>query len=462
MKLTERVVATLGPRLKKNPAHDADFVAEYMTSDGGGLYLSVKGSGHKSWFYIYTSKLSGGREKIGLGGYPAVSLEDARHAAASQRRLLALGVDPRQEHDKKKDAARLERDKERYTIKSLGDAWHQREKTARQWSEGHASRQLALLENHVYPHIGGRYIGDVTEPVVARLLQRVVANGYGETAMRVRGALRDVYEYACGVGALKSDENFMRLGTNIGGLKKPASRSFAAFDVADPEHRRGLVGEFMRRIRGYQGRGPIVHVALCLSPYLGQRPGQYRRMRWEQLDLKAWLWTCPPQIMKQSTEAKNDPRTLPHLVPLPRQAVELLEFLRPITGATGEGYVFPGQRPGRSISENTVNAALRALGYDTKTEITGHGVRSLLQTLSQDDLDIPVAWSDRHLAHKPHGPLGARYDRSAFVDQRFELVQKYADLLDYLADTAGPGAPNPIQRVRQQGKIIEIRAARAA
>lgn len=454
----------MGPRLKKNPAHPADYTAEYMVSDGGGLYLGVKASGHKSWHYIYTSKITGKREKLGLGGYPAVSLVDARHAAAAQRRLQALGVDPRQEREKEKEAIRLERDKVRYTIKQLGDAWHTQEKVARRWSEGHSSRQLALLTNHVYPHLGQHYIGDVTEPMVAKTLRRAKAAGIEETAMRVRGVLRDVYAYACGIGALKSEENFMRSGDNIGGLKKPKSKRFPAFDSADPEVRKELVGDFMRRIRGYRGRGPVVHVALCLLPYLGQRPGQYRRMRWEELDLQAWMWTCPPQIMKQSTDEKEDPRTLPHLVPLPRQAVELLEFLRPITGATGEGYVFAGQRPGRPISENTINAALRTLGYDTKTEITGHGVRALLQTMSQDDLDIPVEWSDRHLAHKPRGPLGASYDRAGFLDQRFGLVQRYADLLDYLADTAGPGAPNPIQRVRRQGKIVEIRpgAARAA
>ncbi len=451
-RLTDKQVSTAQPSLrKKDPKNNKDFV-ETALSDGGGLYLVIKARGTKSWMFLYTSKLTGKQEKLGLGGYPNVSLQIARRLATAERERLALGTDPKAAKDEHKAEIQRERDKERFTFKQLADAWRVESRKDRNWSEGHDSRQYALLVNHVFPYVGGKYIVDISEPEIVDLLRRVWDSDKKETSMRVRGIVRAVYSYGCGVGALPNTSDFMRFSDNVGRLKKPRVRSFAA--LIDP----GDVGKLMRDIRGYEGRGPIVKAALNLLPLLAQRQGQFRRMRWEDTDLEGWLWTCPPQIMKISQEDKDDPRTRPHLVPLPRQAVDILTELKPITGATGTGLVFPSPtKKGQPISENSLGSALRALGYNTQTQITPHGFRTVMQTLTQEALNLPKAWSDRHLAHKPSGPLSDRYDRAQFLYQRFDMVQKYADYLDYLADTAGPGAPHPEINVRQAGKVVSIK-----
>jgi len=405
---------------------------EYTLNDGGGLLLVVKPTGSRAWVFRYGAA---GRKKSGLGVYPAVSLKKARSAARAMRELLDHGIDPIE--DKRKARAAEAEQEAVPTFKELGDAYIDEAKKDYQWSEGHEVRQRALLVNHAYPYLGKKKIVDITEPQVAQVVRRVWSNGARETAGRVRGIIREVYAYACGQGHLDSSLNFMRFSDNVGRIKKPKTQHYPA--LFEPAR----VGQLMRDLAGYQGRGPLVGSMLRLLPYLGQRTGQVRRMDWEQIDIDAATWTCPPQIMKASTAVKNDPRTKAHVVPLPRQAVEILKQLQPLTGP--EGLVFPSMRKkGQPLSDNTINAALRSLGYDTTTELTGHGFRSMMQTLTQEELGYVKAVSDRHLAHKPReGGLSDSYDRATLLPQRKAMVQDYADLLDRWADEEGPGAPHP-------------------
>lgn len=408
---------------------------EQALNDGGGLTFIIRSlarGGGKAWLLRY--QFDGKSKRTGLGAYPQVSLKSARAAARAARAQVEKGLDPIEE--KKKARAVVEEKRAQPDFKELGDAYIKEARVDYKWSNGHHSRQLALLVNHVYPYLGKKKITDISEPQVAQVVRRVWTNGAKETAGRVRGLIREVFAYACGQGYLQSSLDFMRFSDNIGRIKKPKVHHFSALFA--PER----VGQLMRDLAGYAGRGPLVGCMLRLLPYLGQRVGQVRLMEWGQLDLKRGMWTCPPQIMKQLTEDKNDPRTKPHVVPLPRQAIEILRELEPITGP--RGLVFPSLRKrGQPLSDNTVNAALRSLGYDTKTELTGHGFRSMMQTISIGmGYEKPV--SDRHLAHKPReGGLSDSYDRATLLPQRTEMVQAYADLLDRWSEEEGPGAPHP-------------------
>lgn len=167
-RLTDKQVSTPQPNLrKKNPKQVRDFV-ETALSDGGGLYLVVKPGGTKSWMFLYTSKLTGKQEKLGLGESPCVSLQIARRLAAAEREKFALGTDPKSARDEVKAVVQRERDKERFTFKQLADAWRVESRKDRNESEGHDSRQYALLVNHVFPHVGATYIGDIGEPAHSR------------------------------------------------------------------------------------------------------------------------------------------------------------------------------------------------------------------------------------------------------------------------------------------------------
>ena len=442
-------------RNAKPKINDVGKAVESTLSDGGNLYLIIKPAGHKSWSFIYKSKVTGKQTKVGLGGYPDVGLAAARIAASDMRRRVSLGEDPRQAADVKKAASQEARGREKYTFRQLGEAWFKKETRDRNWSPGYQKKFSPLLVKHSYPLLGNKYIGDIDEALVSRVLRGISDRGTKETAIRVRGAIREVFDYACGLGehVLPREKNFMKFADNVGGLRKPASKPTPAFGAAPDLHE--AFGQYLRDVAAYRGRDRIVETALKLLPYLGQRPGQVWVMQWEQLDLEGWLWTCPPEIMKQSQTKKEDPTTPPHLVPLPRQAVELLQELEPFTGPTG--YVFPGGwNLDKHISDAAVNKAIRKMGYSTATQVTGHSFRALMQTITQDALDIPKAWSDRHLAHKPTGPLSDRYDRSRFLVQRFGMAQQYADFLDFLADTAGEGAPNRIVRKLYRGEWVTV------
>jgi integrase len=413
---------------------------EYTLGDGGGLFLVVKPTGSRTWVWRY---LHDGKErKAGLGVFPDVDLKAARREADRLReQLVQTGADPlAAKHQARADARLAERER-KHTFKLLAFLWIRRARKEANWSKGHYDRQLALLKNHAFPRLGNLWIRKIDEPLVAGVISDIYESGRKETAGRVRGLIREVFGFACGkIRALDSRDNFMRFGDNIGQIRKPKTRSYPA--LLEPTR----VGKLIRDMRAYQGRGLIVWSALNLLPYLAQRPGQYLRMTWEQVDLKGAIWTCPPQIMKQSTTDQNDTRTWPHKVPLPRQAVKILEQLYALTGPNG--LVFPSvvtraRKSGKSISNNTINSALRALGYDTRDEITGHGFRTMLQSISQDDLGLAKVVSDRHLAHKPSGPLSSTYDRATLLPQRIPMIQQYADLLDEWADTQGPGAPHP-------------------
>lgn len=392
---------------------------EFFLNDGDNLFLRVRDTG-KAWVYRYEK--DGKTVKLGLGPYPAVTLAQARAKAYEANSLRADGQDlkeVRRQKEEQERAARLN------TFELLARAWVAGAKKDREWSNGYADKVIRHLEIHIFPWVGDRPIDTIAPTEIVRCLHRIKDRGNLETAQRVREAVQHVYQYAVDLGALEPAKNFVNKRT--GGLPSPRSRHYAA--ITDP----GQLGQLLRDIRDYNGAF-ITRCALRLAPMVFQRPGQLRLSEWQDIDLDRELWRCPPEKMKMREWQKRDIRTPAHLVPLPRQATVLLRDLHPLTGPTGPVFRSMSRRSEKSryISDNTINAALRSMGYDTKEQITGHGFRATARTMIREHLGWDRDVIERHLAHVSDEELGGSYDRATFLVQRKTMVQQWADFLDDL------------------------------
>jgi integrase len=393
---------------------------EYLLSDGEGLYLRVRAS-VKAWVYRY--KRGGKETKLTLGPYPALTLASARKKARAEAEKLAEGVDPMV-------ARREEREQQRVadlnTFELTARAWLAQASKDRQWSAGYTDKVRRHLELHIFPWIGTRAVETILPTELVRCLHRIKDRGHLETAQRVREAVQHVFQYAVDVGTLAPSANFVNGRT--GGLPAPRARHYAA--ITDPDE----LAKLLRDINAYQGN-VVTRAALKLAPMLFQRPGQLRLAHWEDVDLEQKLWRCPPENMKMREWKKRDPRTPAHYVPLPTQAVDILLDLRPLTGPTGPVFKSMAKRSEatRYMSDNTINAALRNLGYSTREQITGHGFRATARTLIRELLGWDREIIERHLAHVSDEELGASYDRATHLGQRRRMVQMWANLLDDLA-----------------------------
>ena len=410
-------------QIKAAPPRDR----EYLLADGEGLYLRVRPTG-KVWVYRY--KQLGKEAKLSLGHYPVVSLAGARKKARGEAERRAEGIDPR-------EARRVAEERERVsrlnTFELTARAWHAQAKKDREWSEGYAEKVMRHLELHIFPWIGVLAMDTIAPTEVVRCLHRIKERGHLETAQRVREAVQHVFQYSVDVGTLDPARNFVNNRT--GGLPAPRARHYAA--ITEPEK----LGQLLRDIRAYGGN-VITRAALQLSPLLFQRPGQLRFAHWEDVDLDRALWRCPPEKMKLREWKKRDSRTPAHLVPLPTQAVDILRDLLPLTGPTGPIFRSMAKRSEKTryMSDNTVNSALRTLGYDTKEQITGHGFRATARTLIRELLGWDREVIERHLAHVSDEEMGSSYDRTTHYEQRRRMIQVWADLLDDL-EARKPVAP---------------------
>lgn len=417
--LTDRAVKAVKPTGK-----------EFVLSDGGGLYLIVKPGGAKSWSFRFTCPVTRKVSKMGLGGYPAVSLALARELAQTQREHVAKGLDPRRARDREREQ-RLIEDVNIFGV--LADSWFQWKLKRKVWTaEDSRARVRGLLDKHILPWLKDRPLVEITRREVAVLLERVVAQGLKDTPHRVRWVIEQVFNYAVEFAEFPDEKNFMR-GRNVGALKRHKTKHHAA--IFDPTR----IGQLMRDIQTVRG-SLITRTAVGVLPYLWQRPGMIRKMEWQELDLDSGLWTVPAPKMKMRDE---------HVVPLPFQAIALLRDLQPLTGSCGRGPVFPNssrkkEKASPFMSENTMNKTLQRMGYDTKQDITGHGFRAMARTILPEELGIPEAWAERHLAHKTQQKNGAAYDRAKYLNSRRQMVQLWANWLDYLRDGGDPAAAAPM------------------
>lgn len=388
----------------------------YKLADSGGLYLEVSPAGGKLWRWKY--RIGGKEKRLALGAYPDVTLADARERHAEARRLLAAGIDP-SEQRKAERVARVKAAAN--TFEAVG-----RELLpirAKKLTPGSVVRERRLLERDLFPHIGRRPIAEVTAPELLAALRKIEARGAVETAHRARMLAAHVFRYA--IQTTRAARN--PAADLVGALSQPESTHFAA--VTEPAE----VGALLRAIHGYTGT-PVVEAALKLAPLVFVRPGELRRARWADIDLEAGEWRY---IASKKGNA--------HIVPLSEQAVAILRELHPLTCRAE--FVFPSVRDrDRPMSENTVNAALRRLGFDGDT-MTGHGFRAMARTVLDEVLGFRPDFIEHQLAHAVRDPNGRAYNRTAHLPERRKMMQAWADYLDAL---------------RTESNVVPIKPARAA
>lgn len=369
--------------------------------DGGGLYLEISPAGGKWWRLKY--RVDGKEKRISLGVYPDVSLKDARERRDDARRLLANGVDPG-ENRKAQKAARIERGAN--SFETIAREWFVKHSVT--WAKSHASKVIQRFENDIFPWLGGRPIAEITAPELLSALRRIETRGALDTAHRAQQNCGQVFRYAVATGRAERDPS----GDLRGALPPTRHENFAS--LTDPV----AVGELLRAIDGFKGTF-VVRCALLLAPMLFVRPGELRKAEWQGINLEKAEWRY--FVTKTKTE---------HLVPLARQAAAIFQELHALTGHGR--YVFPGRDPQKPMSEAAVNAALRRMGYDTKTEITGHGFRAMARTILAEELHQKPEVIEHQLAHKVSDALGTAYNRTKFLKERTAMMQLWADYLEKL------------------------------
>jgi integrase len=376
----------------------------YKMSDGSGLYLLVKPDGARYWRFDY--RLHGKRKTLAIGVYPQVTLAAARLARDDARSVLRNGLDP---SSQKRIALINARVAAANTFEMVAEEYK-----AKRQKEGLAAVTLTkyewLLQEFLYPLLGNRPIGEIEPPELLHALRRAEERGLLETAARLRSLSGRIFRYAIATGRAKRD---------------PSTDLRGALATAKPKHRAAIlkpsgVGELMRAVDGYTGF-PTTRLALKIAPLLFVRPGELRGAEWPEFDFEDSLWRLPETKMKMRVG---------HLVPLSRQALELLGELRKLTGKGR--YLFPSLRSrSRCMSENTINAAFRRLGY-SQDELTGHGLRRMASTLLNEHGFNPD-WIERQLAHAEHDEVRAVYNAAEWLPDRRKMMQWWSDYLEQLA-----------------------------
>tara|TARA_B100001179_G_scaffold180151_1_gene135504 strand:+ start:8222 stop:9457 length:1236 start_codon:yes stop_codon:yes gene_type:complete len=380
--------------------------------DERGLFLLVQPSGGKLWRLKY--RYLGKEKKLSLGTYPDVSLKVARERRDEARTVLANGSDPASLKARLKDQAK---EAAANTFASIADEY-----VAKIEREGRAAitiKKTRWLLSLLNRKLGKRPISAITPAELLAALQEVESQGQLETARRMRSLSGRIFRYAVATSRATADPSALLRGA----LTAPTVKHHSA--ILEPK----AVGQLLRAIDGYSGQ-PLTQLALQLTPHVFVRPGELRRAEWQEFELDKAIWTIPAEKMKMRD---------PHVVPLSKQSLALLESAKAISA--GQRFVFSSLYPGnRPMSENTINAALRRLGYSGK-EMTAHGFRAMASTL----LNESGKWSpdaiERALAHKDGNAIRGTYHRGAHWRERVEMAQWWSDYLD---------------RLRKGGEIVEF------
>ena len=406
----------------------------YKLFDGGGLYLLINPDGSRWWRVKY--RYAGKEKLVSVGvyrpGQPGhVGAKEARDSLDAIKRQLREGVDPGAARKAEK-SARVDRAEGAFEL--VAREWHTKQSAV--WSADYAEKELGQLVRHVFPRIGGDPIRELTSRDLLDVLQRIEKKGRAETAHRVRRSLSAIMRYAVLTHRAEVDPSAALKGA----LAPVPDKHFAA--ITEPKR----AGDLMRAIRGYGG-GDVTRCALELAALTFVRPGELRGAQWSEFafDLKdppkgkkpqhaEPQWRIPAERMKMREQ---------HIVPLSTQAVAVLRELHAITGP--DGYLFPGVRSKRqSISENTINAALRSAGY-TKDQMTGHGFRHMASTLLHEK-GYKSELVERQLSHGDRNAMRAAYNFAEYLPERRKMMQDWADYLDALASGA---------------KVVNIKSAKA-
>ncbi|MCJ7602458.1 MAG: tyrosine-type recombinase/integrase [Desulfobulbaceae bacterium] len=381
-------------------------------SDGGGLFLEIRPNGAKYWRLAY--RFGTKQKLLALGVYPDVSLVKAREKREEARKKLADGIDP---SEARKALKAAQSDEGSFEI--VAREWFAQKSPG--WAESHSSKVMTRLEQDIFPRIGSKPINTITAPELLAALRFIESRGAVDTANRAKQSCSQIFRYAIATGRAERDP-----AADLRGALK-STRKCHYPTIIEPVK----IAELMRAIEGYSG-SLVVRCALRLAPLVFVRPGELRHAEWSEIDFAAAEWRIPAEKMKMKTM---------HLVPLSRQALEILREIQPITGA-GK-YIFPSERSGaRPMSNNTINAALRRLGYP-KEEMTGHGFRAMA-SIRLHEMGWQSDMIERQLAHGECNPVKAAYCHAEYLPERKKMMQAWADYLE---------------GIKAGAKIIPIRAA---
>jgi integrase len=391
----------------------------YKLFDGGGLYLLVRPDGRRYWRLKY--RVDGTEKLISLGVYPDVPLasrekldpvtgqkiwiKGARELREDARRSLRDGTDPSAARKFQRATRRTAAEN---TFEAVAKEWFA--KRSRTWASSNSEKVMGRLEKDVFPAIGSEPISTLTGPALLKVLRTVEGRGAMDSAHRIRQYMNSVFRYAIATHRLIANPT-----PETDSLTPATKGKFAS--ITDPNG----VGALMRTIRGYQGT-QVTRLALQLAPLVFARPGELRAAEWREFDLDAAEWMIPAERAKMRR---------PHLVPLSAQALSILREMRKLTG-NGQ-YVFPSERGARRpMSENTLNAALRSLGYSTD-QMTAHGFRHTASTMLHESRKWRSEVIEKQLAHADRNAIRAVYNAAEYLAERREMMQWWADRLEALA-----------------------------
>jgi len=373
----------------------------YKLSDEKGLYLLVNKAGK---YFRFDYRYAGKRKTLALGVYPDVKLIDAREKRDEARKLLLNDVDPAQY---RKETKVLQKEHVANSFEAVAREWFT--KNNHIWTEGHSKTIIRRLDLNIFPWLGTRPVASITAPELLAVLRRIESRGALETAHRVKQICGQVFRYAIATGRAGRDPSADLRGALP--PRKPKRMS----TITDPEQ----IGGLLRAIDGYEGH-LITRCALRLAPLVFVRPGELRQAEWQEIKFEQADWKIPAEKMKMGS---------PHIVPLATQALELLKEIEPLTGRGR--YVFPSLRTTeRPMSNNTVLAALRRLGY-AKEEMSGHGFRAMASTVLHEQ-----GWAsdviERQLSHTERNSIKAAYNHAQHLPERRKMMQAWANYLDSL------------------------------
>ena len=409
MSLTDAKIRTLKPSDKP-----------FKVSDSHGLYLLVKPGGSRHWYLKY--RISGKESRIALGAYPAISLSDARQQREGIRKMLALNINPVQQ----RAAVRGSRTPEK-VFKNVALAWH---KSNRKWSQNTADRLLASLNNHIFPVIGNLPVSELKPRHFIDLLKGIEEKGLLEVASRTRQHLSNIMRHAVHQGLIDTNP-----AANLGGVTTPpVRRHYPALPLE-------RLPELLERIEGYHQGRELTRLAVLLMLHVFIRSSELRFARWSEIDFTNRVWTIPatrePIIGVRYSERGAKMR-MPHIVPLSEQAIAILKQIKDITG--NNELVFPGDHnPYKPMCENTVNKALRVMGYDTKKDICGHGFRAMAcSALMESGLWAKDA-VERQMSHQERNTVRMAYIHKAeHLEARKAMMQWWSDYLEACRESYAP------------------------
>jgi integrase len=379
----------------------------YKLSDGGGLYLFVTATGHRYWRMDY--RFADKRATAALGVYPTISLAEARAKRLEIKKQISDGINPAAKRKIDKITGPLAKAN---SFRAVADEWL--DKARREGRADVTMGKLSWLLEFAHPYIGDRKIGEIKAPELLAVLRTVEKRGHYETARRLRSTCGQVFRYAIATGRAERDVSADLRGALI---------------VPKVTHRAAIItptdaGILLRAIDAYSGY-PITHAALRLAPHVFVRPGELRHAEWTEFDLTKSVWTIAAEKTKMRVA---------HRVPLTPQVLAILEELREISGA--RRYLFPAQgKRDRPMCENTINLALRRIGFDGKT-MTAHGFRAMASTLLNESGKWNPDAIERQLGHAESDQVRKAYARGEHWDERVRMMQSWSDYLDQLRSGA--------------------------